>query len=594
MGSSTAFAKSSDRIPPIDYTSRDFQSISDDMVRAIPFFTPEWTDFNLSDFGIVLQRLLAFVADTLHFYLDRVANEAFLPTAITRRSVINLLRLIDYTVPSAVPASVDLVFTLATAQIADVLIPAGTPVQTSADSTDTPIIFETVADLIILAGQLTGTVSAVEGQSESENVGVSSGLPRQRFTLSGTPIIDGTLRIFIDEGAGEQLWTQVDTFISSGPTDKNFTAQRDENNIITIFFGDNVQGKIPVPTSPIRAAYRIGGGFRGNVGAHTINTINTVITLFAVPVNLSVDNPLQASGGEDEMSIDDAKVLGPLSLKTLNRAVTPQDYVDLALLFPGIAKASVSLGGAVVNPDAGCCCQLALSIVPQGGGPPSTILKESLLEYFDSRKMAGTCIIIKDPVYQPIRVTGTVFLASNFATEQAAVDINTVIEEYFSLDGQFSGLGEPANLSNIMRLLDSIEGVNHVDLTEFTLQPVPDTTLMHGGCTIPSVAIGEQSKEEEWTVIFISASEYTVRGTVSGIQTAQGTTGLPYTSDKGEVSFTVVCSGPGSPLVGDRITFFTSRKRDDVPMPGNSIMQKGEVNITIVGGSRTQKECINS
>lgn len=73
------------------------------MVRAIPFFAPEWTDHNLSDFGIVLQRLVAFVADVLHFYLDRMANEAFLATAITRRSVANHLRLINFELRSAVP-----------------------------------------------------------------------------------------------------------------------------------------------------------------------------------------------------------------------------------------------------------------------------------------------------------------------------------------------------------------------------------------------------------------------------------------------------------------------------------------------------------
>lgn len=31
------------RVPPIDYTSRDFEAIAQDMVRCIPFFAPEWT-----------------------------------------------------------------------------------------------------------------------------------------------------------------------------------------------------------------------------------------------------------------------------------------------------------------------------------------------------------------------------------------------------------------------------------------------------------------------------------------------------------------------------------------------------------------------
>ena len=30
------------KTPSIDYTSRDFEAIRDDMIRTIPFFTPEW------------------------------------------------------------------------------------------------------------------------------------------------------------------------------------------------------------------------------------------------------------------------------------------------------------------------------------------------------------------------------------------------------------------------------------------------------------------------------------------------------------------------------------------------------------------------
>ncbi|MFC1707096.1 hypothetical protein ACFL59_09790, partial [Planctomycetota bacterium] len=72
------------RVPPISYDSRDYESIRDDMVRAIPFYTEEWTDHNPTDFGIVLIELLAFVADCLHYYIDRAAAEAFLPTALKR------------------------------------------------------------------------------------------------------------------------------------------------------------------------------------------------------------------------------------------------------------------------------------------------------------------------------------------------------------------------------------------------------------------------------------------------------------------------------------------------------------------------------
>jgi hypothetical protein len=57
-----------------------------------PLNTEEWTDHNPTDFRIVLVELLAYVADLLPYCIDRVAAEAFLPTANKRESAIKLLK----------------------------------------------------------------------------------------------------------------------------------------------------------------------------------------------------------------------------------------------------------------------------------------------------------------------------------------------------------------------------------------------------------------------------------------------------------------------------------------------------------------------
>jgi hypothetical protein len=584
----SSFTKLSQRIPPIDYTSRDFESISQDMVRTIPFFAPEWTDHNLSDFGIVLQRLLAFVSDVLHFYIDRGVNEAFLPTAITRRSVINLLKLIDFELRGSVPASVDVEFSIQEALPGDLLIPAGTELQTTTDVTGQPIFFETVEDVVIPAGQLTAVVSAVEGQTKSEDVGVSTGLSRQRFDLVGIPVIDGSLQILIDEGVGEQLWIEVDTFILSEDTDRHFTSQKDENNKATIFFGDNAQGKIPDPGSLIRAVYRVGGGLEGNVPAESITVINRTFTFNAQPVNVEVTNPSNASGGENEMSIDEAKVLGPQSLRALYRAVTEEDYIALSENFPGIAKASVSVGGSPVDPITGCCCCVTVFIAPRGGGPPSTQLKEDLLAYLDERKMVGTCLKIGNPEYAKVDMKGTVFIGSNFATNQLVLSVDEAIAKFFDPVGDFTRFGTPIFLSDLYHLLDAIPGVDHVDLPEVTKQPNP-VNEVGSTCTLQDFIVGEESKEEKWTLIFVSPTTFTLRGTVSGLQVNAGTVGVPYSSDKSEISFKVVCTAP--PSIGDRIGFTTSKKAANVPMGPNQIAQQGNTQFTFVGGARPLTEC---
>jgi len=585
-----SISKVTNRIPPIDYTSRDFEAISQDMLRAIPFMAPEWTDHNLSDFGIVLQRLVAMVGDVLHFYVDRIGNEAFLPTAITRRSVINLLQLINFQLNSAAPASVDVRFTLQDALPGDLLIPAGTELQTSADATDGPIYFETTQDAVIPAGQLEITAPAKEGQTKQEGIGVSLGIPRQRFEVTGSPVIDGSLSISIDEGIGPELWLEISSFIYAGPDDKVFTTIRDENDGVTTIFGDNAQGKIPDNGAEINAAYRVGGGAKGNVPEDTIRTINSPITYNAVAVNLAVTNDEAASGGEDAMTIEEAKILGPQSLLALNRAVTPLDLQTLSEAFPGIAKASVVVGATPMNPSTGCCCLVRITIAPTGGGVPSTQLKADLLEYLEERKMIGTCIEIIGPEYQPVDGAGTIYMASNFSTEQGAQDVEDALNSFFDLGSEYVGFGQPLYLSDFYHLIESISGVDHVDLTELTRRPQPNCGPWSGDCEITNFVIGDTAKNEEWTVTMTSLTTFSVNGSVSGLQ-SPGTVGVDYTTNGGQVSFKVVCGGGPSPVVGDKCRFTTSPKVANVPINSDEIMTKGNFTFSFVGGARPQRVC---
>ena len=76
------------------------------MRALIPAKLPEWTDHSSeADFGNVLLELFAHMGDILSYYQDRVANESFLGTARTRRSVIEHLRLIGYELATAAPAA---------------------------------------------------------------------------------------------------------------------------------------------------------------------------------------------------------------------------------------------------------------------------------------------------------------------------------------------------------------------------------------------------------------------------------------------------------------------------------------------------------
>lgn len=97
------------------------------------------------DPAIALLDAWAVVADVLTFYQERVANEGYLPTAIERRSILELARLVGYRLRPGVSASVYLAFTVASGF--DGVIPAGTRAQSIPGAGQTPQFFETSDDL---------------------------------------------------------------------------------------------------------------------------------------------------------------------------------------------------------------------------------------------------------------------------------------------------------------------------------------------------------------------------------------------------------------------------------------------------------------
>ena len=103
-----------------------------------------------SDFTIALCDAVATTLDVLSFYQERIVNENFLRTAIERRSILELARLIGYELAPGVAASTWLAFNLQEVPgspalaAGPVTIPVGTKVQSVPGPDELPQTFETV------------------------------------------------------------------------------------------------------------------------------------------------------------------------------------------------------------------------------------------------------------------------------------------------------------------------------------------------------------------------------------------------------------------------------------------------------------------
>jgi hypothetical protein len=82
---------------PIKYTSRDFNSIKEELVEyAKRYYSKTFQDFNEASFGALMLDTVAYVGDILSFYLDYQTNESFLDTASEYDNVLRLGRQFGY------------------------------------------------------------------------------------------------------------------------------------------------------------------------------------------------------------------------------------------------------------------------------------------------------------------------------------------------------------------------------------------------------------------------------------------------------------------------------------------------------------------
>ena len=89
--------KRDNRLVPIKYTSREFDSIKSDLIEYAKRYYPDsFQDFNEAGVGALLLDTVAYVGDILSFYTDFQANESFLSTALEYDNIIKLGKQMGY------------------------------------------------------------------------------------------------------------------------------------------------------------------------------------------------------------------------------------------------------------------------------------------------------------------------------------------------------------------------------------------------------------------------------------------------------------------------------------------------------------------
>ncbi len=496
-----------------DYTDRDKASLDVRARGLIVSAFPDWTDDKVANVANLLVELFNFVGDTLAYYQDNNARESRITTALLRKNLLALVKLVSYVPAGAKAATATVTFTLAAPVPGGRTVtfnPPATPTPTNPTTVSTedasdPILFELTAPVVITAGNSTGTGVVENSVRQDPETFSSTLLPNQEVRLSQAPFLPGSEVV----SAGNGSYSRVDDFLQSTSSDRHYVMIVDDQDRATLRFGNGINGAIP--TGDINVSlYKTGGGKAGIVGSGTIKKIlGQFQDSSGAPVTVTVSNAQASDGGDDRESNAEIKENSAAANRTQERTVGRTDFEDNAKQVPGIERAlflTKNEDGSIAE-NAGY-----LYVVPTGLGFPSVNLKNDVLTMIKVTKPHHVTFnpTVTDPVYVDIGVKAVLYLKPGFVAATVRLNILSALVALFAarnaddsknelVDFGFNlknAAGTPAGeftLSDVEEAILGVNGVREVGdlITDFQLNAyrVTATTTSYTGGGTPAVLV---------------------------------------------------------------------------------------------------------
>lgn len=341
---------------------------------------------------------------------------------------------------------------------------------------------------------------------QNEVLGSGTGAPGQSVSVSHPNILKGSV-LYVDEGSvpstnelnmiakdchgepyyteDDKVWvryTEVENFYASTSFSRHYVIDYTTGKIQ---FGDGSKGVNPPKGkfNILMKSYQCGGGSIGNVAKNTIRGL-----LKGIPFISGCTNPYPAEGGADMEKIDGLKARAAGSFKSLQRAVTSEDFKWLAM------EASSSVGRAHCLKNRNSKNEICTIILPVRTSGldystkliPSRELIRRVKEYLDDRKIVGTPICVQGPVYKDFNIDlSLTFKSSVFDEGRTKKKIENILREYFDSlkgeDGNGWTFGKEITTGSILKQLEKLEEIlsfNTVELFDLDANVMVEKILL--------------------------------------------------------------------------------------------------------------------
>ena len=388
----------------------DFDTIKTNLKTYLKQQT-EFQDYDFEGSGLnVLINLLAYNTHYNAYYLNMVANESFLDTALLRDSVVSHAKTLGYVPYSKTSATsvIDLTVETNSTTIDTVTIPKGfvllsntidnenynfnVMADTTVTKSGTKYFFE---DLEIKEGEF---VSYSFTQNDGEN-------PKAIFEIPDANIDTNTITVSVRPSSSNSqisIYNKVTDVLDVTNSSEVYFIQESKGGKYKIYFGDNVIGKKINDGAIINLTYLSTNGLVANKASSF-----TVSAAIGGYTDITVDTVSVAGGGSNRETVNEVKYNATAQFATQNRLVTFKDYESyITRNYPSLDSISVWGGEEETPPVYG---KVYISIKPKTNYYISETEKQRILnDIVKPKSIVSVQAEFKDPEFLYLLVNNSV------------------------------------------------------------------------------------------------------------------------------------------------------------------------------------------
>lgn len=416
----------------------DFSSIKLSLTNFLSN-NPTFKDYNFTGSALsTLLDVLAYNTQYNAFYLNQVANEMFLDTALQRSSVVSKAKLLNYMPKSAVaPVATVNVLMTGLNNVTQATLPSYSKFTSQAlKNVNYPFItiknYSAVPDAN--GNALFTNVQIVQGTQVTQSfIYNMNSNPSALFQLPDSNIDTSTIQVTVystPSSTAFDTYTLASDYLELSSSSFVYFLQEALNGNYELYFGDGNLGVALNDGCKVVVSYITTKGSLGN-GA---NNFTSVSNLYNRPVVVYPTYQGGATGGTDRESIDKIKFSAPKAYSAQKRAVTKNDYITAVQQNKiGLSFDAVNVWGGEEN-DPPVYGQVFVSMKPAGSYNLTTTQKQRIIsEVLKPVSVMTVSPSIVDPDYTYIKITSNVYYdpsKTNLSPTQLQSGIINAIQQF--------------------------------------------------------------------------------------------------------------------------------------------------------------------